>query len=172
MKTRIVKVVMNAGRKPVHVITDRAKRYRAHATENRPPAPKRCGFCGGSRNIDIDHIYGDESDGAPDNLMWLCRGCNTAKAARMRAVGIGKLTRQYNPKKGGGGSRTAQLAAYGAAIKVMRGQFEGDIGKALQTIRSTSPDLRSAYTARTWPIRRQVYGRSGRQGGLFDEVPF
>jgi hypothetical protein len=112
------------------------------------------------------------SDGAPENLMWLCRRCNTAKGFRMRAAGLGKRTRQFNKSSRVSGSKRAMLEAYGAAIKVMRGQFDGDVAKAVQTIRSTPPEVRSAYTARSWPVRRRFYGPSGRQGGLFDSVPF
>lgn len=95
----------------------------------------------------------------------------------MRDAGLGRLTRQYNRGKvrnAGRGGRRAEMDAYAAAIKVMRGEWEGDLGKAVSTIRSTPRDIRSAYTARTWPVRRQIYGPSGRaQGSLFsDEVPF
>jgi len=34
-------------RKPVHQITDRAKRYRAHQPECRPPGPAKCALCAG-----------------------------------------------------------------------------------------------------------------------------
>jgi len=163
MKTRIIRVVMNGIRKPVHLITDRAKRYRANSPENRPGAPKRCGYCGSVRNVGVDHVNGDESDGAPKNLMWACKSCNGKKAALMKKRGIGKLTRQFNPvgsKRRG--SRREQLEAYGQAIKVMRGQFDGDVSAAVATIRATPQSVRSEYTSRSWPIRRERYGDSGR----------
>ncbi len=156
---------MNAGRKPVSEITDRAKRYRANADDSRPGPPKQCGFCGRRRTVEVHHISGDESEGEPENLMWSCRRCNTKIAALMQKAGIGKLTRQYNPSRG---STKSQMAAYGAAIKVMRGEFLGDVGRAVQTIHDTPPSVRSAYTARTWPTRRALYGPSGRQ----TEIPF
>jgi hypothetical protein len=87
----------------------------------------------------------------------------------MRKAGLGRLTRQYNPGRSSG---RAQMDAYGAAIKVMRGEFEGDIGKAVAVIRATPREIRSAYTAKTWPVRRQIYGPSGRQASLFGGVPF
>jgi hypothetical protein len=156
----------NAARKSAAKITDRAKRYRAHQKENRPDPPKWCNFCGRRRNVDIHHIEGDETDGSKDNLMWACRKCNVSIANLMRKNRIGKRTRQYNPA--GRGSRKAMMDEYAAAIKVMRGQFDGDVGRAVATIRATPPDIRSAYTRRTWSTRRHMYGPSGRQS----EIPF
>lgn len=174
MRVRRCKIVMNPqGLKPVGKITDRAKRYRANRKENRPGPPKQCGFCGSRRNVGIDHISGNESDGDRQNLMWLCKRCNTDKGIAMKRAGLGKLTRQFNPRARGSGSRKAQMKAYGDAIKVMRGKFEGDVGAAMATIRRTSAELRSAYTSRTWPVRKQIYGPSGRQEKFsFGEVPF
>lgn len=169
MRVRRCKVVMNPrGLKPVHAITDRAKRYRANTKANRPGPPKRCGYCGSKRSVEIDHINGREADGDPQNLMWACRSCNTRKANMLRKVGLGKLTRQYNPA----GSRRDQFKAYGDAIKVMRGVFPGDVAKAVAVIRGTPRDVRSDYTAKTWTVRRQIYGPAGRQAGLFESVPF
>lgn len=67
------------------------------------------------------------------------------------------------------------MDTYAAAIKVMRGEWEVDLAKAISTIRSTPREIRSAYTSRTWPVRKQIYGPSGRaQGSLFggSDVPF
>jgi hypothetical protein len=153
----------NAPRKPVSKITDRAKRYRAHAPDVVPPPPKQCGFCGGKRDVIPHHITGNESDGDPQDLMWACRSCNQKVGGWMRKAGIGKLTRQFNP----GMARKEIMREYGNAIKVMRGEFEGDIGAAVATIRATPRDIRSAYTSRTWPTRRAIYGPAGRaQGAL------
>lgn len=165
-KTSIVFRRSNTARKPVSQITDRAKRYRAHQKENRPAAPKQCNFCGRRRNVDIHHANGNESDSDRGNLMWACRRCNVSVGNLMRENRIGKRTRQYNPA--GKHTRKAMMDEYAAAIKVMRGQFEGDVGRAVATIRATPPDIRSAYTRRTWPTRRAIYGSSGRQS----EIPF
>jgi hypothetical protein len=164
VRRRIVRIILNPVRKPIHLITDRAKRYRANSLENRPPGRKQCGYCGSVRNVGVDHINGRENDGAASNLMWACKSCNGKKAAIMRRRGLGKLTRQYNPSRG-----TPSMKAYGDAIKVMRGQFDGDVSAAIATIRATPPSVRSAYTRRTWSTRRALYGRAGRAGG---EVPF
>ena len=140
-------------------ITDRAKRYRAHSPELEPEPPKQCGFCGSKRNVVPHHISGNEADLVAENLMWACKSCNTRLGFLYRDNGIGKRTVQYNPSKG---TKREQMERYAAAIKVMRGQFEGDIGQAVSTIRSTPRAIRSAYTARTWPVRKQLYGESGR----------
>lgn len=167
-RIRRVKVIRN-GRKPVLRITDRAKRYRAQADGVRPLPPKQCGLCGSRRNVGVDHINGRESDGAPENLMWACKSCNGKKASVLRRARIGTKTRQFNPA---GRSRRELLKEYGAAIKIMRGEWDGDVSKAVATIRGTPREVRSAYTARTWPVRRQMYGPAGRQTRLFDDVPF
>lgn len=140
-------------------VTDRALRYRAHAPDVRPGPPKQCGFCGSKRNVVPHHISGREEDLEPENLMWACKACNTALGFLYKKHGLGRRTVQYNPSKG---SRREQMEHYAAAIKVMRGQFEGDIGAAMDTIRSTPRDIRSAYTSKTWPVRRQMYGEAGR----------
>jgi hypothetical protein len=144
-------------------LTDRAKRYRAQKSETL--GRKQCGFCGSRRNVEVHHVNGDEDDGDDRNLMWACRKCNTKIGVLMKNAGVGRRTVQYNPSKGRGGS---QLAKYGAAIKVMRGEFPGDVSAAVATIYSTPPSVRSAYTARTWKVRKQLYGPSGRQ----TEIPF
>ncbi len=167
-RTRTI-VVKNPPRKPVHLISDRAKRYRANSDENRPGPPKRCGFCGKGRNVGVHHITGNEADTSRRDLMWACKSCNGKVGALMRKHGIGKLTRQFNPGRRKG-SRADQMKAYGDAIKVMRGQFEGDVAAAVSTIRATPPDVRSSYTSRTWGVRRQIYGRSGR--ATSGDLPF
>jgi hypothetical protein len=103
----------------------------------------------------------------------------------MAANGLGKRTRQFNPvsvrkllrlerqmkplpRRGNPAALKGEMAKYAAAIKVMRGEFPGDVSAAVQTIHDTSPATRSAYTARTWSIRRARYGASGRQ----TEIPF
>lgn len=157
----------NAGRKrkPVSQITDRAKRYRANV--DMPAGRKLCNYCGSRRNLGVDHVDGDESHGHPDNLAWACKSCNAIKAAIQKRLGIGRRTRQYNPRKSRG-RVSGQMQAYGNAIKVMRGVFPGDASAAMDTILSTPASVRSAYTAKTWATRKALYGPSGRQ----TEIPF
>jgi hypothetical protein len=166
--------IINPGRLPVSQITDRAKRYRAQHPDVVPPPPKRCNYCGGRRNVGVEHISGDEADGSPENLMWSCKRCNAIVAAVVKRAGLGRRVNQYNPRRNAGKqTRASQMRDYGNAIKVMRGDFEGDVSAAVATIRATPRAIRSAYTSRAWPVRRQMYGQSGRrQGKLFDEVPF
>jgi hypothetical protein len=54
-------------------------------------------MCGSGRNIDIGHINGHEEDDAPRNKIWQCRSCNVRCANALRAAGLGRLTRQFNP---------------------------------------------------------------------------
>lgn len=164
MKYRRTLVHLNAPRKPAAKITDRAKRYRAQARDVRPLPPKQCGFCGRRRNVGVHHVSGNETDGSPANLMWACKRCNARIAHVMKRARLGKRTRQYNPSRAG----KAQMEAYAAAIKVMRGDWPGDVSKAVQTIYDTPAEVRSAYTSRTWRTRRAIYGPTGRQ----TEIPF
>ena len=170
---------VNFGRKPVSQITDRAKRYRANQDDVRPGPPKKCGFCGKGRTVEVHHVDGNEDNGEPENLMWACRSCNTRIAALMAQNGLGKRTRQFNPfghrprlaplpRRGNPAALKGEMAKYAAAIKVMRGEFPGDVAAAVRTIHDTPPSIRSAYSARTWPVRRGRYGASGRQ----TEIPF
>lgn len=167
MKYRLVTIRMNGNRKPVDQISDRAKRYRANQKGFRPGAPKQCNFCGNRKNIGVGHVDGDESHGEPENLIWTCKSCNAKAAHLMKNAGIGRRVVQRN-KSRGGGSRRGQLKAYGDAIKVMRGEFDGNVAAAVATIHATPASIRSEYTSRSWPTRRQLYGPSGRQG----ELPF
>jgi hypothetical protein len=169
-RIRKTRIVMNpAGRplKEVSKISDRAKRYRANKVGAH--GRKRCNYCGSVKNVGVDHVNGNESDYAAKNLVWACKACNTRKGLLFRRKGLGVITSQSNPSRSRGGK--AQMDAYAAAIKVMRGDFEGDVSKAVATIRATPPAVRSAYTSRTWSMRRQIYGPAGRQMSL-SEVPF
>lgn len=165
MRVVKTKIVMNpdAGLRPASQISDRAKRYRANKVGAH--GPKRCNYCGSKKNVGIDHVNGDEADASPKNLVWACKACNTRKGLLFRRKGLGVITSQTNPSRGRG--RTS-MNEYAAAIKIMRGEFEGDVSKAVATIRATPAAVRSAYTARTWNMRRQIYGPSGRQS----EIPF
>ena len=170
-RVRKTRIVMNAaaGLKPVDQITDRAKRYRANRPEVRPSLPKKCNYCGSKRNVVIDHVNGDESDGSKKNLQWLCKSCNTAKGLYDKRNGNGVRTRQYNPSSRGL-SKKAMLREYNFAILVMRGDEPGDVNKAMQVIESTPASIRSEYTSKSWQRRKAIYGPSGRKDG--GAVPF
>jgi hypothetical protein len=174
MRKRVTRVLMgrtfvkNAGAKPVSEISDRAKRYRANSPANRPPGPKQCGYCGARKNVGVDHVDGNEDNGASHNLLYACKSCNGKKAAVTKRAGLGKLTRQMNPARARAQNQRS-LKAYGDAIKVMRGDFPGDVAAAVRTIHATPASVRSAYTSRSWPTRKAIYGPSGRGQG---ELPF
>lgn len=126
--------------KPAAEITDRAKRYRANASP--PPGPRRCNFCASRRNVDIDHITGDETDDTPDNLMFLCRGCNTLKGITQARNRIGTRTRQYNP------ARAPTFSEFKNAAAVLLGTARGSVAQATAAIRATAAATRAKYAAR------------------------
>lgn len=139
-------------RKPVHQITDRAKRYRAHQPECRPPGPAKCALCGSTRFLVIDHIDGDESNGAPDNLRWLCKADNTRLGLAKTRAGQGVRTRQYNP-----GAHTLREYTE-AALQHTRG--EHDAGGEI--IHETPKEKRQQFAAEIWR-RRRARGTDRRQ---------
>ncbi len=126
--------------KPASEITDRAKRYRAN--KNPPPGPRRCNFCTSRQNVDIDHVTGDETDGTPRNLIYLCRKCNGRKGVQQARNRIGVRTRQYNPAQG---ART--LTGFRNAAAVLIGEQAGDVCEATAVIYNTSPDKRARFAS-------------------------
>lgn len=122
-------------------ITDRGKRYRAQ--KNRPPGRKLCNFCANRKNVDVDHITGNESDGEPENLMYLCRPCNTTKGIVQKRNRIGIRTRQYNPA-----GKVPTFAQFKHAAAILLGRVQGDAGTATELIRITPPERRAAYAER------------------------
>jgi hypothetical protein len=131
--------------RPVDLITDRAKRYRANAS---PPAgPRICNFCSAAKARDIDHIDGDESNGDPSNLQYLCRTCNASKAAVQANAGEGKRTAQYNP------SFKPTFRQYVDAVLVLRGDHPGNAAKAARVLQATTPARREDFRHRITAAR-------------------
>ncbi len=152
------------GRKPVHLITDRAKRLRAQSTP--PPGPRRCAYCGSGRYVEIDHVDGIEAHGNPENLTWACRSCNTRKGIVFRNAGRGRPVVQMNPGKESEGAKS--LAQWVMAVMAMRGQSsEMSLGQAVRMVKATPPEKRSEYAAEIWR-RRRDRGTDRRAS----EVPF
>lgn len=143
------------GWKPVHAITDRAKRYRANSAGCKPPGPRRCHLCGARKNVDVHHLDGNEDHGRPENLLYACRSCNAAIGAAYKRQGIGKRTRQYNPAK------VPSFAEYVAAVAAHR---RGAWDKGGKVIHATPVDKRQEYAARIWDLRRKR--------GTDSQVPF
>lgn len=145
------------GRKPVELITDRAKRYRA---QQNVPGPRRCVICGarpkGERPLDVMHLSGDESDGDRKNLAYGCRHCNSTLAAAFKALGSTVRTRQYNPERRG--PPTFDQWKW-AVVHHIRGAHD-DGGKI---IHATPRHLRIDYNQKIYEMRQ-------RRGDF--EVPF
>lgn len=148
-------------------ITDRAKRYRANRVAL--PGPKRCTFCGSKKNIDVDHIFGDESDGEIENLMYLCRSCNVRKAITQARNRIGVRTAQFNPEP------KTSFREFQHSAAVLLGLRRGSAAQATALIRATSPEKRAEYAARIArnpgpsDFRQYVHGVVTHQRGAHDE---
>jgi hypothetical protein len=88
-------------------------------------------------------VTGDESDGAPENLMYLCRSCNTRKGVMQTRHSVGIRTRQYNPQP-----RPLTFAQFRQQAKVLLGLTPGNVATAGDAIRATPPATRNTYAAR------------------------
>jgi hypothetical protein len=101
-------------------------------------------LCGSRRFVVVDHIDGDESNGSPGNLRWLCKSCNTRLGLANARAGKGRRTRQFNP----GASTLSEYVE--AAIQHTRGQH--DAGG--QIIHETPKEKRKDFAAEIWQRRR------------------
>jgi hypothetical protein len=136
--------------RPVELITDRAKRYRA--SEYPPDGRRRCAFCADSGpRLDIDHIDGHESNGSRRNLMYLCRSCNTLKGITQKRAGEGTRTRQYNPQPAA--ATAPGFRQYVDAVHVLRGDRPGNVRKAARVMQATPPAKREEFVDRIGAAR-------------------
>jgi len=101
-------------------------------------------LCGSTRFLVIDHRDGNESNGDPDNLRWLCKRCNTRLGLSMARAGIGRRTRQFNP-----GARN--LAEYTEAV-LQHARGEHDHGGKI--IHETPKERRREFAGQIWRMRR------------------
>lgn len=119
-------------------------------------APHLCHLCGANpQRLDVGHINGKEEDNRPENLMPVCRSCNVRSGNTLRAAGIGRLTRQYNPQKGKGATSYGQ---YVRAALVMRGQAEAEgmsQQEAYEMVMATPPADRSRYASMIYNNRKK-----------------
>lgn len=137
-------------------VTDRAFRYRANATP--PPGPKLCAFCGTNRKLQVGHVDGHEENNEPENKIWTCRSCNMLHANTLRAAGIGRLTRQYNPAARG----AETYRQYALALMSMKGESDAmTVPAAIDMVHATSADQRSRFSREIWRLRRRHYGSTG-----------
>jgi hypothetical protein len=116
-----------------------------------------CSLCGTSRNVEVHHLDGDESNTDRRNLLWSCRRCNVKVGFVLRRAGIGRLTRQFNPNLEGAMS----LGQWVTAVQGMKGESNMDPASAVAIIRATPASRRSEFASEIWRRRRQRYGPRG-----------
>jgi hypothetical protein len=137
-------------RKPASKITDRAARYRANSP-GCAPSGKHCIFCGRKNPRDVHHVDGNEKNTTPENLSPACRPCNVTIGNVMRAAGLGKKTRQFNPS---GGAQT--LAQWITAVLSMKGESDQmPVAAAVDLVHSTPASRRSQFAKQIWQKRRR-----------------
>jgi hypothetical protein len=59
----------------------------------------------------VGHLDGDEGDNSRENVVWNCRACNTRLGWVFTRLGLGRCTRQFNPKAAGGRNLAQWLMA-------------------------------------------------------------
>jgi hypothetical protein len=140
-------------------LTDRALRYRANQT---PPAgPRRCMFCGTTRDVMVGHLDGHEENTSRENLIWNCRSCNAHLSNAYKKLGIGRRTRQYNP--------AVTWQQYGLAAAAMRGETsQMTPEQGAEMIRETPAADRSKFMREIWRESARRRAMAARQ----QEIPF
>jgi hypothetical protein len=140
-------------RKPVSQITDRARRQRSRKCIDKRLL-KRCGFCGGRKNMRVHHLNGIEADTGPENLIGACHACNARVGWVLKRYNIGRLVdlEYKNPEA----QPAKSLTQWMMAVKTLRGESnEMQPREAIAMIRATSPGQRSAFAHKIWELRRQ-----------------
>lgn len=85
--------------RPAKQITDRAKRYRANTQARGIKWGRRvCHYCGKKKRLEVEHVDGNEANGAVKNLALACRSCNVLKSNVLKNARMGRRTRQFNPE--------------------------------------------------------------------------
>jgi hypothetical protein len=109
----------------------------------------------------VAHVDGNESNGEQENLGPTCRSCNAKVAHVMKHHGMGRRTRQYNPRSTHGAQTLAQWMA---AVMSMKGESDQmGVGDAVEMIHATPAIDRSRFAREIWRLRRE-HG--------MDSVPF
>lgn len=133
-------------------VTDRAHRYRANQLA--PVAGKVCLFCGSTSFLVPDHWDGHPDHTHVENLEVLCKACNTAKGAAFKTAGRGRLTKQFNPTKGGGAANVGEwMQAVGSITPHVDRGDRGLVSTmstrdAVDMIRATSQSKRRDFAAK------------------------
>lgn len=160
------------GRKPAAKITDRAKRYRANSAGCRPGGARRCFVCRSRRNVGVHHLDGNEDNTRPSNLAWACKRCNTALGFAYKRAGVGKRTRQYNPR-GRRRRRSPEASQYLWAVQMICRKTDQATGRCAPSNDKTVQD--AVAIVRATPLaKRREYSRiaAAARGRYRSEVPF
>jgi len=149
---------VRAGRRPVELLTDRAKRYRANAAITQ--RERRCIYCGAppgpGRRLEVEHIDGNEANNGAANLAYVCRSCNTRKGAYFARRRTGRRTRQFNPRKKKSITGARTLAEYMETLNALHGyQSRFTLSEAIEKMHRTPPEDRSQFAREIWERRRE-----------------
>ena len=100
----------------------------------------------------LRHLDGHEENTCRSNLVWNCRSCNTKLGVVFKRLGLGRRTRQFNPKTQG----ASNLAQWLMAVLSMKGESnQMSVPEAVAMIRATPPEDRSEHAQEIWHRRRE-----------------
>jgi hypothetical protein len=109
-------------------------------------------WCGTTVRLMVRHVDGNESNSTQENLGPTCRSCNAKVGYVMKRAGIGRRTRQYNPR----GEGTQTLGQWMAAVTSMKGEIDQmPVGAAVEMIHATPASDRSHFAREIWRLRRE-----------------
>ena len=116
----------------------------------------------------VAHIDGDESNMAPLNLGLTCRSCNAKVAHVMKSCGMGRRTKQFNPR----GQGAKSLGQWMAAVMSMKGESDQmSVSDAVDRIHATPAEDRSHFAREIWRLRRE-HGAAGEASRDYEDDPF
>lgn len=100
----------------------------------------------------MHHADGHEEHTERANLLWACRRHNTRIGVVVKRLGLGRRTRQFNPKAQG----ARNLAQWLMAVLSMKGEStQMSVPDAVAMIRATPPEDRSTFASEIWRRRRE-----------------
>ena len=105
--------------------------YRAaHPTAGRP-IPECARFAGAPRTSNPITLTVTRATQTPENQLWACRSCNVKAGFILRELGIGRITRQFNPNNQG----AQTLSQWVAAVLSLKGESDVmDVESALAMV--------------------------------------